>query len=415
MTGLRRLALAALVLLPLLGSAGMARAATAFTPEEKAAILSHGPWPPRWAPDASNRVAGNARVAQFGARLFFDARLSISGTVACASCHVPELHWTDRRPTAKGLTDSDRNTPSVVDARLQRWFGWSGATDSLWAASLRPLTDAREMGSAERHVVDALRHVPALACGYRQAFGRAPDQVPDDELFASTGKALAAFQATLVSGRTPFDDFRDALARGDRVAQARYPAAARRGLRLFVGRGQCNVCHLGAVFSNGEFDQVGVSVRLPDGRFDWGRYEGIKSLQSNRFSLTGRFSDAPAGPTAQSTRHVTLTAATLGQFRVPGLRGVALSAPYMHDGSMATLEDVVRHYSTLDAEKLLLAAPHPHAEPGTEAVAQQSAGLLRTLGLDAGEVADLLSFLHTLSESRASRFVRPGPDPRCEK
>ncbi|MBY0439849.1 MAG: hypothetical protein K2W80_16830, partial [Burkholderiales bacterium] len=411
-----RLLLAALAGL-LAGSALMAAASampaarTTFTPDEVAQILQHGPWPPRQAPDASNRVAASARAAAFGQRLFFDTRLSSSGTISCASCHVPEFQWTDRRATATGLGEAERNTPTVVNARFNRWFGWAGATDSLWAASLRPFADTREMGSSERHLAALVRSQPDLECGYRQVFGQPPAAAEDDKVLADIGKALAAFQATLVTGRTPFDDFRDALARGDRSAQARYPEAAKRGLRLFVGRAHCSLCHLGPQFSNGEFDQVGIPVRRADGRFDWGRYDGIKAVQASRFSLLGRFNDDRKGTTGESTRRVALTVEAYGQFKVPGLRNVALTAPYMHDGSITTLAGVVRHYSTITEEKLILAAPHPHADPGEEMPARPTGSLLRTLNLGEREIADLVAFLDTLTETRTGPNRRPSARP----
>jgi cytochrome c peroxidase len=362
------------------------------------AILGHGPWPPPPVRDPSNRVAASAAAAVFGRTLFFDPRLSTDGTIACSTCHLPEFGYTDRRPVGIGLATTDRNTKSVVDARFNRWYGWSGATDSLWAASLRPLLDPREMGSAERHVVERLRNEPDLAAGYRRVFRESPADVDDGRLFADVGKALAAFQATLVSRRSAFDDYRDALARGDRRAQSRYPADALRGLQLFVGRAQCNLCHLGPQFSNGEFDRVGISVRRPDGRIDWGRHDGIKALQSSRFSLLGRLNDDPSRSTAGSTRHVALTAENYGQFRVPSLRNVARTAPYMHDGSLATLTDVVRHYSTIDAVKLHLAMPHAHGEPGDDLPSRPIETFPRTLDLTEREIADLVAFLESLTE-----------------
>jgi cytochrome c peroxidase len=344
-----------------------------------------------------------AAAARFGRALFFDPRLSIDGTVACSTCHVPSLGYGDGRPVATGLASTDRNTQSVVDARFNRWFGWGGATDSLWAASLRPLLDPREMGSAERHVVARVRSEPDLTAGYRRAFGESPAGVEDGRVFADIGKALAAFQATLVSGRTPFDDYRDALARGDRRAQARYPADALRGLQLFVGRAQCSLCHFGPRFTNGEFDKVGIGVRRPDGRIDWGRHDGIKALQSSRYSLLGRYNDDPSRRTAQSTRHVALTPENYGQFRVPALRNVARTAPYMHDGSLATLTDVVRHYSTIDPVKLHLAMPHSHGEPGDDLPPRPTETLPRTLDLTEREIADLVAFLESLTERTPRR------------
>ena len=394
-------------------SANMQSANVRFTPYETRLVLEHGPWPPRIAPDPSNRVAGSASAARFGQRLFFDPRLSVSGTVSCASCHIPEFNWTDRRATATGLAAADRNTESLLNVRFNRWFGRAGSTDSLWAASLRPFADPREMGSAERHVVALVRSQSDLACGYRQAFGASPSVDDDDRLLSDVGKALAAFQARLTTGRTPFDEFRDALARGDRRAQSRYPFAAQRGLQLFIGRAQCALCHFGPQFTNGEFDKVGISVRRPDGRIDWGRFDGIKALHASRFSLTGRFNDDPKRATGESTRHVALTTENYGQFKVPGLRNVAQTAPYMHDGSLATLTDVVRHYSTIDAVKLHLAMPHSHADPGDDLPARPSDLILRTLNLTEGEIADLVAFLQSLSESRPSAARRPAATPVC--
>lgn len=368
--------------------------------EEIAAILAHGPWPPPAPVDPSNRVARSAPAARLGARLFFDTRLSADGSLACSSCHVPEAGWAERRSVAIGLAPTDRNTPSVMDAVFNRWFGWAGSTDSLWAASLRPLADARELGSVERSVPARVREAPDLACGYREAFG-VPAPADDERLLADLGKALAAFQATLVSARTPFDDYRDALARGDREAQARYPADALRGLRLFVSRAQCSLCHLGPRFTNGEFDRVGIPTRRPDGRHDWGRYDGVKALRASRHSQLGPHNDDPARSDTRATRHAALNPELLGAFRVPGLRGVERTAPYMHDGSIASLREVVLHYSTISDEKLALATPHPHAEPGDEQPRRAEGSLLRRLDLTAREIDDLVAFLRSLTPRRA--------------
>lgn len=366
-----------------------------FTDKERAAILQHGPWPPALASDRSNRVSGNREAARLGRQLFFDARLSTDGRQSCASCHIPERAWTDGRAMAAGHDDIRRNTMSVTNARFNRWFGWSGASDSLWAASLRPLMDAREMGAAERHVVQLLRSQPDLVRSYEKAFGRAMPR-DDEALTADLGKALAAFQETLVSGPTPFDKFRDALARGDARLMARYPMPAQRGLKLFVGKGQCNVCHFGPNFSNGEFDKVGIPVRNAGGDFDWGRYDGVKAVRASRFNRLSRHSDDRAGAT--STRHVALDVEAYGAFKVPGLRNVALTSPYMHNGSLATLHDVVRHYSEITAEKLHIAAAHPHPEPGEPLPSRPAESPLRTLSLSPQEIEDLVSFLHTLTE-----------------
>lgn len=373
-----------------------------FTPRERAAILSHGPWPAKLHPDSSNRVSALPAAAAFGEQLFFEPRLSLTGNISCATCHLPDSGWAEPRARATGIGQTRRNTPSVINSGFNRWFGWSGGTDSLWAASLRPLLDPLEMGNAERHAVALLRTDPRLACGYRAVFGATADG-DDESAFANLGKALAAFQATLVSGRTPFDDFRDALARNDPVVAAQYPAAARRGLRLFIGKGQCNVCHIGPRFTNDEFDKVGIPVRAADGIYDWGRYDGIKAMLASRFNRRTRHNDDAAKANAVSTSHVALNVEAYGAFKVPGLRNVARTAPYMHDGSLATLGEVVRHYSEIDAVKLHIAAAHPHAEPGEELPPRPAESILRTLNLSGREIADLVAFLESLSERRPLR------------
>jgi cytochrome c peroxidase len=218
--------------------------------------------------------------------------------------------------------------------------------------------------------------------GYRRAFGGMPP-ADDEALAVDVAKAMAAFQETIETGRTPFDDFRDALARGDRAAAARYPLAAQRGLSIFIGKGQCDVCHVGPAFSNGEFHDVGVPHFLASGAVDAGRYEGIKKLQANRHNLLGPYNDDPTRGTATSTRYVEAQHRNFGEFKVPSLRNVARTAPYMHNGSLATLEDVVRHYSEIDENRL-------HAD---------GERILKPLHLTAAERADLIAFLESLNDS----------------
>ncbi|MCP5370231.1 MAG: cytochrome-c peroxidase [Hyphomicrobiales bacterium] len=101
----------------------------AFTDDELAMVLAHGPWPPAVEKDPSNRVSGDPRAAALGETLFFDTALSADGTVACATCHRPDAAFADGRATGRGLQDLTRNTPSLVNARWQRWYGWDGGAD----------------------------------------------------------------------------------------------------------------------------------------------------------------------------------------------------------------------------------------------------------------------------------------------
>jgi cytochrome c peroxidase len=356
--------------------------AVEFTKEETAAILRHGPWPPPLEPDRSNRVSGTAAAIALGEKLFFEPRLSGTGSVLCATCHAPFRRFQDARARAFGLEPVDRNTLSVVNARFYRWYGWDGAQDSLWAQSIRPLLDPREMRSSAAHVAHVVRTL--FSADYAKAFGRLP-VAENDQLLVDAGKALAAFQETLVSGRSAFDRFRDALEQGG--TDLAYPLAAQRGLKIFVGRGNCSACHFGPLFTNGEFADTGVSFFVVPGRVDAGRHAGIGKLKASPFNLLGRFNDDSSRTTAVGTRHVQAQQRNFGEFRVPGLRGVAQTAPYMHNGSLATLRDVAKFYSELDEERL-------HAD---------GERILKPLRLSQGELDDLVAFLESLSDLNLAR------------
>jgi cytochrome c peroxidase len=375
-----------------------------FTRDEIRRILQHGPWPLAWSRDPSNRVSGRAAGIALGERLFFDTRLSSGGTLTCATCHVPAKSFADSRKLGLGIEEVDRNTPTVLNVRYYRWFGWDGGNDNLWAQSLRPLLDGREHAMTGGRIAELIRNDGELKCRYRYAFG-APFAPADDEaVLVNVGKALAAYQETLVTGRTPFDDFRDALARGDRRAASRYPLDAQRGLRIFVGRGSCNVCHFGPNFTNGEFHEIGIPVLRKLGSVDWGRYQGIKMLQASRFNLEGPYSDDVQRSTAISTRHVTLGPQNYEQFKIPSLRNVALTAPYMHNGHLATLRDVVKHYSELDLT--LMHQVHLYDSDGVPQTLPVD-NILKPLNLSAQEIDDVVAFLNTLTEKKRPRTVAP--------
>ncbi len=381
------LALLAGLLLPVAAQEGDPFAL--FDPAERSLILAHGPWPPETAPDPGNRVSGDPAAIALGARLFADTGLSPDGSFSCATCHRPESGLADGLAVGQGRVALDRNTPDLWDLRFQRWFGWDGASDSLWAASLRAMTSPREMAAAPQTVRAALAADPAVQVAFRNLFGSEPAALPAEDAMVLAAKAIAAYLETLVSPRTPFDRFRDALAAGDRAAGRDYPAAARRGLKLFVGAGRCTLCHFGPTFSNGEFADIGIPFflagRAGGGRgagpgVDRGRYGGIQALRRSPFSLAGRYNDDPGRGNAWATEGVGLEHRNFGEFKVPSLRGLSGTAPYMHNGSIPDLDGVVRHYSDLDPARL-----HTDGE-----------AILRPLALSPTEIDDLTAFLRSL-------------------
>jgi cytochrome c peroxidase len=327
-----------------IAAAGAAAGFAVAASSDEARILAHGPWPLAFAPDPSNRASGEPLAIELGRRLFFDPRMSPSGYIACVSCHQPDRAFTDAKARAHGLADLDRNTISLANLRLQQRFGWAGASDSVWIASKRPILDSREFDGSAASATRLFRRDEEFERCYRAVFRESPFD-DDERTLVNVAKALAAFVETLQTGRTPFDTYRDALARGDHRAASRYPFAAQRGLRLFVGRAGCDRCHSGPNFSDGSFHF-----------------------------------------TAEARSTVERTA-----FRTPSLRNVAVTAPYMHDGSIETLREVVR----------------VHAPAGT------GPDSLRRLTLSSREIDDLVAFLQTLTDTQGERRMLPATSSAC--
>jgi cytochrome c peroxidase len=363
-----------------------ARAApVALSAQEARHILALGPWPLAPRRDPGNRVSGNALAIELGRQLFRDPRMSPVGYIACVTCHQPDRAFTDVKARAHGLADLPRNTPALANLSLQRWYGWGGASDSLWMASIKPILDAREFNGNTALVTRLFAREPDLAACYRRVFGVSPQRNPERTV-VNVGKALAAYVETLVTARTPFDEFRDALARGDAYRMTAYPGAAVRGLKVFVGRAGCVSCHSGPNFSDGQFhpgatpaDDMAAAVArslADDGRLGDARY-----LKASRFNLQGAYNDDASRRNAVATRHLAVNAGLAGQFRTPTLRNVAVTAPYFHNGQ---------------AERLTDALQHRHFPAPVSGAAQAEPLLV-------GEIDDLAAFLATLTDAQGSR------------
>ncbi|MFO1352122.1 MAG: cytochrome c peroxidase [Gammaproteobacteria bacterium] len=281
---------------------------------------------------AANRYS--AAKAALGRELFFDPRLSGNGRQACASCHDPRRAWSDDLATAVGAAGqrNRRRTPTLWNLAWAETLFWDGRADSLESQALQPIQSATEMDHRLADLIMRLAAIPA----YRQAFARAFPESPTpnaDHLAA----ALATYERTLVSNRTPFDRWLG----GEDGALG---PSARHGFDLFNGKAHCAVCHAGWNFTDQAFHDIGLPATADRGR-----------------GATLALSEADYA------------------FKTPTLREVARHPPYMHDGSLPTLTAVIRHYNGQFERRPSLSAD------------------LQEIHLDAGEQTDLLAFLEALS------------------
>jgi cytochrome c peroxidase len=285
--------------------------------------------------------------AELGRALFFDPRLSAKGSMSCATCHNPALGWTDGLPKAVGhdMKILRRSTPTIVNAAFNALQMWDGRKSSLEEQALGPF------GADEQNLPleELERRVQSIA-GYSALF---EDAYPGEPITRTTiAKAIASFERTILSDGAAFDRW---LA-GDAQAMSQ---TAQRGFELFVGKANCAVCHQGFNFTDNGFHNIGLQQA---GAEDPGRFafRKVASLQ--------------------------------GAFKTPTLRDIVLTAPYMHDGSYATLEEVVEHYA--------------RGGDAREHLSQN----IKPLQLSAAEKQELVEFLRALTS--APRMVAIPPLPR---
>jgi cytochrome c peroxidase len=324
--------------------------------------------------DPSNAVADHPDAAILGSRLFFDTRLSANGQVSCATCHRPDLGFTDGLQKGRGIGESNRNTRSIIGAAYSPWQYWDGRRDSLWSQALSPLEDPDEHGSNRMHVSRFVTTDPAYRGDYEALFGPAPDlsdaeRFPaaaapvDDSLladawlnmseadrsvvntvYANVGKAIAAYERTLLPKPTRFDEYVEAVIAGDEARQESLFAEDEvLGLQLFIGTARCTDCHNGPLLTNNEFHNTGVlsfAGELPDR----GRVDGVRAVLANDFNCLGEYSDDPERR-CDEIQYVRTGPELIGATRTPTLRNVLSTRPYMHKGQIATLADVLDHYN----------------------------------------------------------------------
>ena len=380
---------------PLTKATPLIQSPLSFTAQEIALIRSFGPWPVKTEADPSNALSGNPQAIALGAKLFVNKRLSKNNDLSCASCHQASKGFADGLALSKGRIQLQRNSQSLWNLQGQRWFAWDGAADSLWLHSLKPMLHPDEMGASFELIAAALRGDSLIMAAINR-LGPHNQRVSTDtpaqqQLALTAAKALAAYVETLQSKRTGFDQFRDALVSSNPTKANAYPLAAQRGLKTFINSGNCMSCHAGPFFSNGEFADIGVGHFRKDRSVDSGRHAGAQSVVKDPFNLLGKFSDT--APSEQThTRFIAINHALFGQFKVPSLRELIHTGPYMHDGRIATLKEVVKHYSTVSPDRL-----HSDGEKS-----------LRALNLSDHEIDDLVAFLETLSAA-PSKVVASKP------
>jgi cytochrome c peroxidase len=283
-------------------------------------------------PHPKDNAYSPARV-ELGRRLFFDPRLSGSNWISCGTCHNPGLAWGDGLPKGlgHGMQQLGRRTPTVLNTAWASSLFWDGRAATLEEQALGPITSPGEMNMDMSGMLDKIKAVE----GYRNLFAEAYPREPISE--KTVAKAIAAYERTLVSGKAPFDEWVE----GDDDAMS---PAAKRGFVVFNGKGNCAACHSSWRFTDDSFHDIGV----PGDDIGRGKFLKLETMQY--------------------------------AFKTPTLRNVDQRAPYMHDGSEATLEEVIELYDQGGRVK------RPSLSPE-----------MKPLGLTAQEKSDLVVFLRALT------------------
>jgi cytochrome c peroxidase len=336
-------------------------------------LASLGPLPR----DPSNRYADDAGAASLGRALFFDTRLSGNGKVSCATCHIPTAQFQDSRALGSGVGTTARRTMPIASTARSPWLFWDGRADSQWAQALGPLESPVEHGGTRAQYAQVIaRHYGAQ---YDSVFGAPTDDVA--RVYADIGKAIAAYERRIEYGPSRFDRYVDAELSGRaHTPLDSFSPDEERGLRIFIGKGSCTNCHNGALLTDDHFHNTGVAASPLVAAADSGRATGVRKALAGEFNCTSKYSDAKPDECDELRFAVTEGAELVRAYKPPSLRNVADRAPYMHAGQLATLEDVVAHYSAAPA------APFGHSE-------------LKPLGLTRAEQGQVIAFLRTLSGS----------------
>jgi cytochrome c peroxidase len=284
---------------------------------------------------------------KLGESLFFDPILSRDSSLSCASCHKPEYAFADTTALSTGIggNKTTRNTPSAMNQADRNFYFWDGRSETLEHQAMGPVENPGEMDFPATLLVQRLLKNHFYTESFRNVYGK----LPSKDLIA---QAIAAYERTLETSKTPFDKYMN----GEDTAG--FSESAKRGLDIFNNKGKCFDCHFGVDFTgNDQFRNIGL-------------YGTIGLRDQGRYVITGKWKD-------------------LGAFKVPGLRNVAQTAPYMHNGMFKTLREVIDYYN--EPDKFV------------EYSINRDSLLKEPLGLTETEKKDLENFLLSLSDERFTK------------
>ncbi|MBS9766506.1 MAG: c-type cytochrome [Flavobacteriaceae bacterium] len=304
-----------------------------------------------------NEKIPSKELIYLGKQLFFDARLSQSGQIACVSCHHPDQNYTDNRRLSIGhnLNKGKRNSPSVMNLSYSKSFFWDGRASSLEEQVIGPFTNEVEMNTPLDVVVENVNKIK----GYRDAFKKVLQK--DKIAFKDIAYAIATFERSLVSRTSKFDKFL--------LGKVQLSERELKGLHLFRTKGRCMNCHNGALFSDNRFHNIGLT------------YYGRKYEDLGRYYVTKKAED-------------------VGRFKTPSLRNVMNTYPWMHHGLFDNMKGVLNMYS--------IGMPHPVRKKGQEkdTLFPVTSPLLKKLDLTDEDIDAIIEFLHSIS-APAIKFQSP--------
>lgn len=364
---------------------------------------------PPLAPDPSNQYSDDAKAAAFGEKLFFDTRFSVNGEVACATCHDPQKNFQDGLPRAQGVGTTNRRAMPIAGTAYSPWLFWDGRKDSQWSQALGPLENPVEHGGTRTQYVKLIQTY--YKDEYEALFGDLPDfsdtsrfpesaapvsdevaaanweaMTPEDReavtlVYVNMGKAIAAYERTILPGESRFDQYVQAILASDTAAAETILTADEiAGLKLFIGDANCTRCHNGPLLTDNDFHNTGIPAieNLPQ---DTGRALGAQQVLADEFNCLSPYSDAAPEDCDELKFMLAEGEVLIRAFKPPSLRDVAQRAPYMHAGQFTTLKGVLTHYNEAPP------APMGHTE-------------LEQLHLSDDQLDQIIAFLGTLSTIR---------------